>query len=172
MLLCIWAGAAYAELGRDLRQACTNRIEQRTGALIARDWDRLESESRAYVRDCAKVFGAEDLAQAYENMSIAQFEAGKVQAVLLTVDRCLSAYYATPGCHLHRVKALLALRRSTEAKESLERAERLVESGIQRLEREMVTLRGSEKELADAQLDDLRAKKSLAEAIRETHFAH
>src|SRR5436190_5626038 len=92
-------------------QRCTEQLQERTAAMTARDWSSLDKLAKRYVQSCHGVTDALDISTAYEDMAIANLLMNRVQNALEAANSCVTTYYANPGCHLQKARALLAFNR-------------------------------------------------------------
>jgi tetratricopeptide (TPR) repeat protein len=153
------------------KEACIAAINERTAALVARDWQSLERFSENYVRSCKSVFSAEDFSDAYERIADANIAMANPKKALAAAETCIAVFYGKTGCHLNRALALIGLKRRPEARTALDRAERLIAHRAETAKRELRTLgQGQEKELAESQIYMLEAQQSLATSIRGKYF--
>lgn len=113
------------------KEKCISLKNEETAALVAKDWGNLDRLARAYTRECKGVFEAEWLSGAHENIAIANNAQGKYKNALVASNACAKAYYGSPGCHIQKSRALIALGEKTEAVKSLDISERLARHALE-----------------------------------------
>jgi hypothetical protein len=119
------------------KNECISRRNEETAALVAKDWENLDILARAYVRECKDVFDPQWLSRAHENIAIAKNAQGKFKDALVASNECAKAYYGSPGCHIQKSSALIALGKKAEALKSLDISERLAHHGLEGAKRNL-----------------------------------
>ncbi|HJY05203.1 MAG TPA: hypothetical protein VJ323_02745 [Bryobacteraceae bacterium] len=150
--------------------ACAEQLEQRTAALLARDWLQLEILAKRYLHTCSGVVGSEKLADAHWSIAVAKLEAGQYPESLRASDDCIQVFNSNPGCHLAKTEALVGLKRLNEARAALEMTERLTEHLIESAERDHSVAQGAGEEMYQARLNEFRGLLRGAEQIRMRYF--
>lgn len=147
---------------------CVEQLERRTSALVARDWSQLVAEADTYIRKCGSALGADELSRAHEHLVTAHIFLKMPKRALKSADHCLRIYYGNVGCHVGRAETLIDLERLSEARMSLDRADRLAAAGIERLDREMRSPQHpADREVAKSRSYELKASQELAAALRD-----
>jgi hypothetical protein len=168
MLGVVPSSTAQPSAASSLREACVVQINERTAALVGKDWPQLERLARRYLASCRGVFGAADLSTAHEHLAFIGLETNRPIAALSAVEDCIATFYGNSGCHVKRVAALVKLKRLREAREALGVAERLVRHNLSlaegNLRRATVP---HERELYSAHIEEYQAQAEWATALRE-----
>jgi tetratricopeptide (TPR) repeat protein len=150
---------------------CVEQIKERTAALVANDWPQLDRLAKHYVQSCRGAFDAADLSNAFEDIATANFEMLRFLDALEAANSCIKTYYANPGCHLQKVKTLIALDRLVEARGSFRIAERLIKHSLSQNESDLHTARNSvERELYLARKKKYEALLESVELLRTRYF--
>lgn len=113
------------------KEQCISLKNEETAALVAKDWENLDRLARIYVGECKDVFEAQWLSGAHENIAIANNAQGKFKYALVASNACVKAYYGSPGCHIQKSRALVALGEKAEAVKSLDISERLARHALE-----------------------------------------
>ena len=151
--------------------ACVEQINEQTAALVANDWPQLDRPAKHYIQSCWGAFDAADLSRAFENIATANFEMLRFLDALEAANSCIKTYYANPGCHLQKVRTLIALDRLVEARDSFRIAERLIKHSLSRNESDLHTARDSlERELYLAKKKEYEALLVHAEVLKVLYF--
>ena len=77
-------------------------INERTAAIVAKDWKNLKRLAENYINICGATFGSEDLSLAYEDIAMANYYSERPQLVLSASEACIMTYYGNPGCHYYK----------------------------------------------------------------------
>lgn len=151
----------------DNMEHCTNQMNERTAAFVARDWPQLERLAKRYLQDCKGVFDSENYSNAYLDIAIANIQLNNSAAALAASETCIDIFYANSGCHTQKVLALIKVKRFAEARTEFEIAERLVGYLIERNERDLrEASQPVYKEFYSSKDYNLKAQKSLLDSIR------
>jgi len=154
------------------KEACITQTKQRTAALVAQDWTKLDVLAERYVKTCKNVFDEQDYSTAYEHIAIASANVGNYERALAASNSCTDIYYSNSGCHLQQVVALTQLGRLSEARTSLEKVEKLIIHLAELTKRDLRYADSAiEKELYESRLYKYDAEFSHASAIRNRYFA-
>jgi hypothetical protein len=168
MLGVVPCSMAQSSAASSVREACVVQINERTAALVGKDWPQLERLARRYLVSCRGVFGAVDLSTAHEHLAFVGLETNRPTAALSAVEDCIATFYGNSGCHVKRVAALVELKRLREAREALSIAERWVRHNLSvaegNLRRAATPL---ERELYRAQIEGYQAQAGWAAALRD-----
>lgn len=163
-----YLSSSFAQGPTTIRVFCIDQIERRTAALVARDWEQLAGEAQTYVSTCGLTLGADHMAGAYEHLAMAHLELRNPRQALRAADTCLTVFYGKTGCHIGRARALLNQNRPQDARVAVERAERLLEAAIPRLERNLKVMRSAnEREVTESHLEELKAQQGYVGALKE-----
>lgn len=150
---------------------CVTAINEQTAALVAQDWQSLERISDAYLKACKGVLDAEGLSEAHAGISNANNKLGKPRKALAAADTCIQISYSNTGCHLQRFLSLVALKRLSDAQQTLDRVDRLLEHKQKVAKRELETSQNAtDKEWLSARINNFDAQQSRAQTLRALHF--
>lgn len=105
---------------------CIEQMEERDATMFSEDWLQLERLSNTYIGVCKGVLSSESYSRAYQDLSIAQYELGKVEESAATASTCISKFYRNSGCHVQKLLALIRLERTEEARETFRITEKLL----------------------------------------------
>lgn len=157
---------------REASQAneCAKQVEQRTAALLARDWLKLEVLATRYLQRCAAAVEPENLSEAHWSIAAAKMETGQYTEALRASDDCIGVFYSNASCHLSKAEALVGLKRFGEARTALEMTERLTEELLDNTERQLSTAKGQERELYQARAREFASVLRGAQHIRMQYF--
>lgn len=117
-------------------EQCISLTNEQTAALVAEDWENLERLAKDYITKCKEVVSSEDLSSRVVNIAMANNELGKPRLALAAAETCLKTYYGTPGCHIEKTRALIALGRKDEARKSLDISERITQHALENANRD------------------------------------
>lgn len=171
MISTAWSADSSEESAAQ-KKTCIAQINQRTAALVSQDWSELERLAERYAKTCKNVFDQEDYSSAYEQIAIANVKLSNAKKALAASDSCIGISYSNSGCHLQKIEALVQLKRLTDARASLDKAERLIKHLMELNERDLRDARTAlDKELFEARLNNLNAQQSHASAIRNRYFS-
>ena len=120
---------------------CTEQIKERTAALQMRDWPQVDRITRRFIQSCSGVSNRRDIASAYGDVAFANFEMGQFDEALAQANAGIATQYLEPSSHLEKVKALLALNKTTEAKEGFKVADHVFHLAIERNNAKLQTAR-------------------------------
>ena len=151
---------------------CVARINERTAALAARDWDELERLAEQYSKLCKGVFSASDDSTAFEHVALANYYGkGNYRKALAANDACIRTSFSNSGCHVSRLQVLVALGRTAEARASYERVERLLSHLMESNDRSLAdAATPQQKELHEAVRRNLVAQMREAASLKDAHF--
>ena len=168
-LLCIHSEqAASKEFSNEAKEKCIGAINQRTAAFVAEDWAALEKRANAYLTTCNGAFGDQNLSEAIEQLAISNIALNRPSDGLNQAQLCIETYYSNSSCHVQKVIALIALRRTDEARRSLVGAIKLILHNIESTERELVRpLDALDRELLESNLKMFNAQLGHARALQE-----
>jgi len=156
----------------DAIRRCTSQLNERTAALVARDWNHLDRLARQYLASCKAAVDSEEYSNAFVHVAMASLGLGNIPAALSASDSCIATYYANSECHISKLNALIAAGRLTEAKSTFSVAERLVEHSLESTQRRLRDATdASERDLHTSQLQNLNAQRGLLDALRRRHFS-
>lgn len=148
-------------------EQCISLTNERTAALTAEDWENLDRLARTYVANCKGVFEPHWLSGAYENIATANNAQEKFKHALVASDTCVKAYYSSPGCHIEKSRALMALGRKIECGKSLDISERLARHALEGAQRDLNRAYSElYKELYTAKISQNEAYLSLIDSMR------
>jgi hypothetical protein len=175
LICCIWLPSvsfsqtsASSDKRNELKQFCIYNINQRTAAMVAEDWKRLIQESDEYIRKCERIWGADELANAYETRVVALNSLDQPTQSLQSVETCLSVDYNNTGCHLGSAEALILLKRFPESIRVLDRTDKLIAFNIQSLESELQRQQNPlDKELSEARRRAKQAHQNKSASLRK-----
>lgn len=146
---------------------CIAEMNERTAAKVANDWLQLERLAKRYLRDRKGVMDSENYSNAHSDIAAANLQIGNAAAALAAIEECIDTFYANPGCHVDKVRALIELKQSAEARIQFGIAERLVDHLIQSNESDLRRASQSlEKELCESKGRNLNAQKSYLDSLR------
>jgi hypothetical protein len=168
------SGMALADNSKELNAhetSCLALYTDRTAAFVAGDWPSVESLAEKYLKNCKNMFGVDGLRNAYASIGEANMNFGRPKKTIAFADMCITASYASSGCHLLKARGLLALNLLPEAKVVLDRTDKLIKHA---LEVEKMNLRvvryAIDKELAESKIREFEGQLSHSEALREKYF--
>lgn len=143
-------------------ERCETAVSSADAAADAEDWAKAEQFAKKALKSCAEAGdGPFYLAGIQATLGQAQIERRDYKAALATAEQCIDTYYASPDCHLLKVKALANLHRKTEAGRAKAVAGRLclslVEAG------DTTTSSVDDQEARRRKLQQRRAKRVLQE---------
>ncbi|MEK7346697.1 MAG: hypothetical protein AAB176_13520 [Pseudomonadota bacterium] len=151
-----------------IQKQCIEQFNRGTQVLVARDWKQLVVDADRYIKICGSVWGDEWLSIAHERKATAYLWEDDLKRVIEATDACLSVHYGNTGCHLYRGQALIALARYQEAKTAVDRADRLIRSKIENVDREMQRHQTSlEREASQSDRTNLISQQGWAESLRK-----
>jgi hypothetical protein len=151
--------------------ACNEEFNLLAAAIAVGDWKQLDRLGERYNVKCIGVFGIAENATGHEQIASANVELGNFRKALTASERCVATYYATTGCHLSKARALIGLKRMTDAKASLALADKLIEHRIRSISDELAADQSAAKtkDLQSA-LGLLQAHSRLVASTRALHF--
>jgi len=166
-----WSADAQ-EVSLRQKEMCVVQLTQRTAAMVAEDWPELERLAERYVKTCKNVVQDEDYSLAYLDMAVANVQLNYARKALSASELCINIYYSNCGCHMQKIMALIALNRLTDARATLNKAERLIEHLIDVSDRDQGNGRSaSEMELLKSHRNNLSSQQRLAASIRYRYFS-
>ena len=162
----------FAQSLSERRQTdCIARINDRTAALVAQDWQELERRAEEYSKQCKGAFSADDDSMALENIALANFKQGKSKKAIVAADACLRLSFSNSGCHIWRIQALFASGNVSDARSSLERFDRLLAHLIERNDKELTAARSAlDREFYESIRNKYQAQSEQAAALRERYI--
>lgn len=124
---------------------CIQKLSSRADALAAKDWASLDRLSRGYLEECQGLFGPEDVARPYVDLSVAAYELGRLEESLEAAEQCGLAFSAEPYCPLYKARALMGLGRRDEGHRALESADDLIRAQSEEVRQQLKKTKGSER---------------------------
>ncbi|MGA2228214.1 MAG: hypothetical protein ABSH41_27590 [Syntrophobacteraceae bacterium] len=149
-------------------QECIEQMKNENAAYAAKDWPQLERIARRVIQSCSGI-DPDIVASAYQNISTACNETNRPKEALDAAVSCIEFSYAySAGCHIEKIRALMALGRFAEAKASLEIAERLLRQLLSQTELCIRNARSSsERELCNVRKDGYQEDLKYIQLVRE-----
>lgn len=152
---------------QDKKRECLTLLEERTAATDAKDWKQLEKLAKRYLQNCKGVDDSEWYSTGYENLGAANIQLNNAMAALTASETCIDIYYRNAGCHINKVQALIKLKRLSEARNSIEIAERLLAHVTDKNERDLrETSDPLKKEVYSSKQVHLNSLKRLLDSLR------
>ena len=146
---------------------CTSQINERTAALVVRDWTQLERLAKRFLQDCKGIIDTELYSSAYSDIAETNLQLSNPKAALAVSEKCIDLFYANSYCHLNKVRAFIKLKRFAEARTEFDIAEKLIGYLIQKTERELLEASHPVyKDLYSSKLLSLKAQRSHLDSIR------
>lgn len=165
--LIVAAPTTFADESIDHRNACTDKVVDRTAAVRAGDWAAVARLADVFLRDCRDVADSDEIAQAYADKAFSQNERGLHSAALATSEACVDAAYRAPKCQIERAKALAGLGRTTEARRAFERTVAVADAAITMYSTRLETRGASRSEVERAERFRWEAALYEARALRD-----
>jgi hypothetical protein len=156
----------------ELTRGCTSQLTERIGALVARDWNRVDRLARQYLATCKAAVDNEGYSAAFVHVAMANLELGNIPAALSASESCIVTYYPNSECHISKLEALIAAGQLTEAKSTFSIAERLVERSLESTQHSLRDAKdASERGRQTSRLQNLNSQKRYLDALRRRYFS-
>jgi tetratricopeptide (TPR) repeat protein len=166
MIVCATDVRAEASAAES-RDRCLSLFNDRVAAVVAHDWQSLESFARRYIRTCAHAYGDEDISLAWNDIALAKVEKGEHKGALEAAKSCIVVFYRNAECHLSRARALIRLGRRRDALEALDTTDRLVDHVLQAaVEALAEDLAPPYKEVLESNISQLKSIGEFSAALR------
>lgn len=125
-------------------QDCTERRRETTVEVQLQNWSRVETLARDSIRKCSGVYDNREMAKTYSTVALANNEMGRFTEGLVQANTGISLDDQETSNHLEKVRALLALKKTADAKEAFRIADEVIHLAIKRNDDELRTARSDE----------------------------
>ncbi|MBC3830789.1 hypothetical protein H8K33_04655 [Undibacterium amnicola] len=109
---------------------CISRYKEKVTAKVAEDWDSVIRLSKLASLECKNIFDDKFTSEIHQDLANAYYAQSKFKDALLVSNTCTAVYYANYGCHIEKSRALIALGKKVEAKESLRISKKIGELAL------------------------------------------